>query len=280
MIKLPGSFGQRGRLPPGCWNFGKFTWLLAALLWAGCAGRAPLPSTRTFVFGQDSVAFANETSWNYQIDPVSGRTIHTRRKPAPSYVLHCFVVARSARQFFQNARFDPNLPPVDDATYEKLIRRVVSIDPQRPPGSHEKIVIPGYESLYALTEARGALFKKACGGAWQSYFQRGNWRMILPFTRHQQERMAQKLFASLEQNIPPVVHVVRFPQLSINHAILLFDSQETKEGLLFQGYDPNIPNAPIKLLFNRARRRFIFPPTHYFAGGPVDVYRIYSGWIF
>lgn len=82
--------------------------LLLALLAGGCASSRPGgPVTRRpFVFGQDTLAFANELVWEYRFDDATGVTTTKARVPKPAYTHHCFVVVRSARQFFQHARFE------------------------------------------------------------------------------------------------------------------------------------------------------------------------------
>jgi hypothetical protein len=252
--------------------------LCAALVFSGCANPKPVAWSRPFVFHQDSFAFTNETVWDYRVDPATGKATHAPRESPPSYSHHCFVVARSARQFFQHARFDARQAVAEDATYRRLIRRVVSLDPARESSENQKVVIPGYANLYTFSQAHAALLQAECGGAWQSYFQRGHWRMILPMSTHHQEKMAEQLLASLRQNRPPIVHLVRFPQLSINHAVVLFAADETAREIEFTVYDPNTPTKPVQLKFNRAQRRFIFPANDYFAGGRVDVYQIYHAW--
>ncbi len=254
--------------------------LAVVLTVCGCAGpRTQHPfAERNFTFDKDTFAFANELVWRYDFDPQTGATTTTRREPPPDYTHHCFVVARSARQFFQHARFDASLPKADEATYRRLVRRVVSINPSRELAEEEKIVIPGYGNLREFSQAHEALLKTACGGIWRSYCQRGHWRMILPITRRHQERMARQLADSVRRNRPPVVHLVRFPSLSIDHAALLFDVKETESEIQFSTYDPNYPAQPVLLTYGRRERRFHFPRNHYFAGGVVDVYEIYHRW--
>ncbi|HET7624362.1 MAG TPA: hypothetical protein VFM25_03780 [Verrucomicrobiae bacterium] len=249
---------------------------MAALLFSGCVSR-PFIGSRPFDFQKDTFAFANELVWEYHFDE-NGKWVHQRREPEPDYTHHCFVVARSARQFFQNAKFDPSLPMADDATYRKLIRKVVSVDPARALPDEKKIIIPGYADLREFSEARENDLKAECGGAWESYFQRGHWRMIFPFSRAHQAATAKRLVADLEQNRPPVVHVVRFPQLTINHAILLFDAEETPTNIVFSVYDPNKPDSPKSLVFDRASRTFTFAGNDYWPGGRLDVYEVYRSW--
>ncbi|NBV21649.1 MAG: hypothetical protein EBS05_06975 [Proteobacteria bacterium] len=231
-----------------------------------------------FDFHRDTFAYANETKWVYSVDPITGRQVSTPRVPEPSYALHCFAMARTARQFWWHARFDPSLAAPDEATCRRLIREVVS--GKSPARSVRNIVIPGYTGLREFSATWEALLKRECGGAWQSYFQRGNWRMIFPFTRAHQQSEADRLLSILEQGGLPVVHVLRFPQLTINHTVLLFSVRSNPNTIEFRAYDPNIPEREVGLCFDRATRTFTWPALPYFAGGRVDVYEIYRGWIY
>src|SRR5579859_6660646 len=258
------------------WHF--FTLLCLALVLSGCATSPPslARNERPFNFQKDTFAYANELVWEYHFDQ-QGRWTSRPRRPKPDYTHHCFVVARSARQFFEHARFDPTQPVADSATYRRLVRQVISISPRRVLPDSQKIVIPGYADLRAFSQAWEGLLKAECGGAWQSYFQRGHWRMIMPLSRHHQEKMARQLAADLKADRPPVVHLVRFPQLTINHAVVLFDAAEDEKEIRFSVYDPNKPEKPALLTYDRASRTFNFPANDYFPGGRVDVYEIYRG---
>src|SRR6266496_536599 len=105
---------------------GSFRWLvfLTGLLLAGCAtSPRSTPDARHFIFERDTFAYANELVWEYRFD-AQGKWTHRRHEPKPDYTHHCFVVARSAKQFFQNARFDPALPKADSSTYRRRIHEV------------------------------------------------------------------------------------------------------------------------------------------------------------
>ena len=56
--------------------------------------------------------FAHELVWKYHFDPVTGAMTTFKADPPPTYYHRCFVMARSTRQFFYHARFEPELPPV------------------------------------------------------------------------------------------------------------------------------------------------------------------------
>lgn len=250
---------------------------LIFLLAAGCAS-SPRSFSRPFTFRADTFAYANELVWEYEFDDATGKTSHRKRVPEPEYTHHCFVVARAAKQFFQNARFDPSLPQADDETYRKLVRRVVSVAPRKVLPEDRKVVVPGYANLFDFSRDRARVLQDECGGAWRSYFQKGHWRMIFPLTRAHQERMSRQLLDSLRRNRPAVIHVVRFPSLAINHSLVVFDAEESAQQIVFRVYDPNDPAKPSPLTYNRVTRRFELPRNGYFTGGRVDIYEIYHAW--
>lgn len=251
--------------------------LLVASLCGCTTSRISSAQLRPFEFQRDTFAYPNELLWVYHFE-ADGRWGHEHRKPRPDYANHCFVVARSARQFLLYASFDPSLPVADEATYRRLIRRVVSINPRRVLPESEKATIPGYADLREFSAAWEKLLKAECGGAWQSYVQRGNWRMIFPFSRASQQQTVEQLVTELQSGWPPIVHLVRFPQLTINHAILLYDCADSGKEIVFLAYDPNTPDKPARLVFDRATRTFRFPASDYFLGGRVDVYEVYCAW--
>jgi len=234
----------------------------------------------TFRFERDTFAFANELVWVYRFDPTTGKAVSCRRDPPPTYSLHCFVLARAARQFFYHARFEPAAAPLDDAASRQLVRRVMARNPRRRCAPDQQIVFPGYDSLRAFSQAREPVLKGACGGAWQSYFLRSHWRMILPVFRWQEAWVAPRLAQATREGRVPIVHLVRFPQLTINHGIVLYDVAETGAGFTFTAYDPNSPDHPSALRYEAASRTFLFAANAYWPGGRVDVFQIFHNWLY
>lgn len=232
---------------------------------------------QAFQFPEDAFAFPNETLWSYARDPVSGRQVHLKRSPPPEYHLRCFVMARSAKQFFAHARFDPGAAPPPPESRAQSIATVVSRDPRQTSRWEDRIVFPGYPSLRAFSAANADLCRAGLGGAWQSYLQRGHWRMILPWTRRGQRAEALRLAAAVRANRAPVIHVFTFPALTINHAVVAYAVETTTTGLRFATYDPNAPNAPLPMDFEQGPGEFRLPPTVYFIGGRVDAYEVYCG---
>jgi hypothetical protein len=240
----------------------------------GTAGLAP----RRFEFALDSFAFANELHWAYDFDPATSKTRFSRRVPAPAYAHRCFVLARTARQFLYHAQFDAAQPSTRDENYRLLIREVISRNPRKPCASGECVVIPGFASLREFSAARERLLKEECGGAWRSYVLRSHWRMVFPISRAHQARTATALEAAIRRGDSPIIHLVRFPQLSINHGMVLFGASATTTGLDFEAYDPNDPEKPTTVSYDPAHRTFSLPPNRYWAGGRLDVIEIYRGW--
>ena len=197
--------------------------LLALCFVCGCCTTktAPTASVRRFDFQRDTFSFPNQLLWEYFYD-TNGNWVTRDRDPKPTYWQHCFVLASASKQFFMNARFAPEKPVADEKTYRRLIRRVVSTSPRHALDEAHKIELPGYSDLRSFSREHEQLLKDNCGAAWHSYFQRGHWRIVFPFSRKEQQQMSKQLLARLGKNEIAVIHVVRFPQLTINHALVLF----------------------------------------------------------
>ena len=253
--------------------------VIPVVLLAGCAARpVPAPGRAPFAFPDDAFAFANITVWEYDVDPVSGGITWRPREPPPDFSLRCGTMARLARQFWANARFDPAAPPVDEAAYERLLMQLIDSDARRavtPP-----VVIPGYRSLHEFSATHRELLVRVMAGPWQSYLQRGNWRMIFPFPPGQQRDQAARLLDALAQGWPPVVHVLRYPRTTINHLVLVYAAEETPSEIRFHVYDPNDAEKTVMLTWDRAAELFNYSTTPYFPGGPVRAYEVYDGWLY
>ena len=234
---------------------------------------------RQFEFARDTFAFENETFWEYHFDAASGKTSFSPRQPKPSYAHRCFVLTRAARQFLYHVRFDAGQKAADDPECRRLIREVVARNARQPCPPEKQIVIPGCASLRDLSGARAPLLKAECGGAWRSYVLRSHWRMVFPISRVHQAHTAASLDAALKRNIPPIIHLVKFPALTINHSMILFAAAETGGGVDFQAYDPNNPAQPTRLSFDLKTSTFTLPPNHYWAGGALDIIEIYRNWL-
>ena len=241
---------------------------------AAC-GRAASPGV-PFRFPEDTPAFVNDTVWEYVADPASGTLLWTERRPRPAFALQCGSLARSVRQFHVHARFEPEAPRATAEQYAALIARVLDRDPRRLVADPEPVAIPGYADLRSFSREHESAMKRLIRGP-ASYLQRGNWRMIFRFWPGEQRRVASSLVEAVARGETPIVHVLRYPAMSVNHMVLVYAVEETPDEVRFTAYDPNDAEAPVVLRWDRGARTFVYPRTRYFLGGPVRAYEIYDG---
>jgi hypothetical protein len=230
---------------------------------------------RRFCFERDTFAFAHELVWKYRFDPVTGAMTTYKADPPPTYYHRCFVLVRATRLFFDYARFAPELPPTDAQTYEKLVRQIIASNPRKKCAEENRIVIPGFDGLRSFSKVNEDILKNNCGAAWESYFLRSHWRMIFKVYGRFQEKMAEKLKRSVQKRGVSLVHLFRFPRITINHGIVLYDFTETDDKISFTAYDPNLPEQPVELIYEKKLRAFTFAPNIYWGGGVLSVMEIF-----
>lgn len=247
-------------------------------LTSACAtsSREPIPERR-FDFARDTFDYTNVNRWLYEfaVGP-EGETVRHKLSHAEE-TQRCTVMSKTTRQFFYAARFEPDAPRVSDDEYRALIREVVAFDPRSDRPASERVTIPGYADLRALSAAHEALLREVIRGGTLGYMQRGNWRLIFAFSPDHQRGIARELVDDLERGHPPLVHIANFPKVDINHTALVIDVEETPVELRFQVYDPNDAEGPVPLVFDRATATFHYARTDYFRGGPTKVWEIYDG---
>jgi len=269
--------------------------MLAALaVWVGVLGAASvqagewempepalLSAPRTdFDVSQDTFAFANGLRWSYSDDDPEAPEPVPLPESNQDFDQRCSQMARAARQFYYASRFAPSLPRRSEGEYQELIARVMKSDPRQTAPAEDPVVIPGFSNLHELSLALPETVKKALGGRWRAYFQRGNWRMVFAFSPEHQRRTADELLASLERGHPPIVHVMNFPHVTVNHTLLLHRAEATPLEILFQAYDPNNPGNETVLHYERAEARFDLQETRYWPGGRVTAYEVFRGLLY
>ena len=239
-----------------------------------------------FRFDKDTFSFANETVYVYPKGYAEKRKLKPGEKP-PAFVLHCFAMSRAAEQFRNFARFEPSQPPPDDATLVRLVRRVTGRGAWRSPlPPDERVVIPGYADLHALSKARPLVLQKNIGLGWTAYTRVGNWRMFFFLLngptqqRHTQERVE----GCLARNDLFIAYLTASPSLSINHAVVIYGRrpatpQDEAAGVIhYLVYDPNHPDAPRDMAYDTRLCEFSYQKDWDFVGGKVTVLQAYSYW--
>jgi hypothetical protein len=241
------------------------------LLLMGCASvpaldhHAPRPAPGASIrFGVDTFAFANEIRWK---NP--GKT--------ELYANYCFVMARAVTQFHRFARFAPGMARVEPSAYTALVSAVVARSPwEDMPSAEEQTVIPGYASLYELSAAQEEAVKTGLGGRFWTMVHWTNWRVFLPWTRGQQERVAAETVAELDLGRPVQLLVTNLPKVELNHTVVAYDYRIYDGRFLeFIVYDPNEPQAPGWVAFDRAERRFFASGVYDTEPGEIRAFRMY-----
>lgn len=245
--------------------------ILLAVVASGCASVAPMdvvvrrPSPPDLLrFGVDTFAFANES--------------RSKNPDKPDlYANYCFVMARAVTQFQRFARFDPAAPRVAPEEYVARVRQVLAHDPWKEPRpAAERIVIPGYASLHEFSRAQEAAVKEGLVGRFWSLVHWTNWRVVFPFPRWHQERVAREILAELGDGRPVQLLVTNFPTWELNHTVLAYAYRLDAAGnVLFTVYDPNDPTTPGRVTFERAGRRFEASRLFDTEQGPIRAFRMY-----
>lgn len=252
---------------------------LTLFLVAGLTGQRACASD--FRFHRDTFAFANETVFEYHHGVAHLRKPSATESKRRPYNSRCFVMSRAAMQFRKFARFDPRGAPLDDPALTERVRAITGRPAWRealPPA--QRIVIPGHPSLRALSSARGRILQDNIGIGWTTYVRFGSIRMLYEFTRSYQERTHAELDATLARGDLFVAHLSTFPNLSINHAVLVYGrkpaARASKAIERYTVYDPNHPDAPRELTWSPTDRAFAYQKDRDFVGGFVRVYQVYG----
>jgi len=138
----------------------RFGFLLSVLVLSGCAHHATFSrAERSFQFGRDTFAFANETVWQY--DQGQRLQKETGRIKEEKYSRRCFVMSRASLQFWKFAHFEPRASKLSSKVLAERIRLITRREVWREPLSPtEKIVIPGYVNLHEFSRQEGSLLRQ------------------------------------------------------------------------------------------------------------------------
>jgi hypothetical protein len=259
----------------------------ASLCWPALFFIAALPAKSAiasdFRFNRDTFAFANETVFEYRDGLAHLRKPSATKNRPLSYTRRCFVMSRAAMQFRKFARFDPHGAPLDDRTLAERVRAIT-----RRPAWEEalpadrRIVVPGYTNLRAMSRKRSRVLQDNIGIGWTTYLRFGNIRIFFEHTREHQERTHADLDATLARGELFVAYLSTFPNLSINHAVLVYARERASPSAgtaaieRYVVYDPNHPEAPRELTWSPTDRAFAFQKDWDFVGGFVRAYQVYG----
>jgi hypothetical protein len=183
--------------------------------------------------------------------------VHHRGKP-DLYASRCFVLARAVVQFQRFARFEPGAPRLTAAEYTARVQRITRRAPWRAPlPAAERVVVPGFASLHELTREEEAAVKAGLPRRLWTILHWTNWRMVFPYPRSQQERVAAETVAELQAGRPVQLLITDFPRIRLNHSVLVFDYRvRDPDAVDLFVYDPNDPTEPGVIRYDRRVSRY------------------------
>lgn len=230
--------------------------------------------SRAFNPTTDVFSFSNELYFDYKPTESDDVNIsHQAKRKIPDYSRHCFILTRSALQFYKFAEFRPDLPKVSDAKYCKIVKRLSRI-PAWSSRPSKKIAIPGYPDLYAFSVEHKLLFQKKLGLWWAPFWRIGNWRIVLPVPRSGQKKLAGWLKNELDAERIHAIYITRFKPL--NHCLVAYKYAIQPNGdLVFNVYDPNQPGKIVHLTYQSSNCSFYFDKTSYYKGGLITALKLY-----
>ena len=259
--------------PWGVSGFGPRLVCALVLLAAGCVSAPRLdtvlraaPPPPAIRFGVDTLAFLNES--------------RSKNPGKPDlYANWCFVMVRAVTQFHRFARFDPAAPRLPSEEYTARVGRVTSRAPWRPPlPPDDRIVIPGYASLFELSRGEEAAVKAGLGGRFWTWLHWTNWRVTFPVTSAQQEGVVRETLAELQAGQPVQWLVTNLPTFELNHTVLVYDYRvDDRQAVEFIVYDPNDPTTPGLIRFDPHARGFSSTRVYDTSVGPIRAFRMYYG---
>ena len=191
------------------------------------------------------------------------------------YAHYCFVLARAARQFFQNARFDPTAPRLDHAAYVERVRRVVARAAWEPAlPADDRVVIPGYTNLREFSAAEQTAVKEGLPGRFWTWVHWTNWRIGLPVGRTHQRHVLEEIEAELAAGRLVQLLVTNFPTPELNHTVIVFAARSNGAATELTTWDPNEPEGPGTITFDD-ERGFWATRVYETRPGPIRVFRMY-----
>jgi hypothetical protein len=260
-------------MPGACRSLAVVVVVAGALLGPGCVSTPPLdtalkvPAPAPVIrFGVDTFAFPNE--------------VRTKNAGKPDlYANWCFVMVRAVTQFHRFARFDPTGGRLSADEYAERVNQVTARPPwDEPLAPDERIVIPGYPSLYEFSRAEERAVKDGLGSRFWTWVHWTNWRVVFPMPRAQQAGVARETLAELSARRPVQWLITNFPVFELNHTVHAYDYRVVEAGVVeFAVYDPNDPQSPGAIRFDPAARRFWATRVHDTSVGPIRAFRMYYG---
>jgi len=238
---------------------------------AACAGVVPLETALRepariqpiLRFGEDMFAFRNDV-----------RALNPGEDDL--YFNYCFVMTRGVAQFHKFARFDPMRPKLSAEQYIERVQQVVARSPwQDALPADDRVLIPGYANLHDFSRGEERAVKAGLGGKFWTLVHWTNWRVTFPVSREHQGQVAAEILAELRAGRPVLLLVTNWPEPELNHGVAAYDFRINDGAVEFVVYDPNEPERPGIIGFEREPSRFWATQLFDTKPGPIRAFRMY-----
>src|SRR5262249_24614224 len=222
-----------------------------------------------------------EMFWVYVLAVGNASGEHSARPHPPDlYANYCFVLARGVRQFHNFARFDATAPRVDAQQYTRLVREVTSREPWDPPlPPAERIVIPGFPNLRALSAAEEGAVKAGLNGRFWTLVHWTNWRVTMPLPDGHQAAVLDEVLDELAAGRLVQLLITNWPKHELNHTVIAYAYRDVANGVELIVWDPNDPSEPGTISFDAGRQGFISTHVYDTSVGPIRLFRMYYSWL-
>src|SRR2546426_619821 len=102
-----------------------------------------------------------------------------------------------------------------------------------------------------------------------------NWRVTFWVTRGHQEHVAHEIVSELRAGRLVQLLVTNWPKPELNHTVVAFESRDAGSTVDFVVWDPNDPDAPGIVTFDRHAGRFWATRVYDTEPGAIRVFRMY-----
>jgi hypothetical protein len=108
-----------------------------------------------------------------------------------------------------------------------------------------------------------------------TWFHWTNWRIGLPVSTAHQANVADEVARELAGGRLVQLLVTNWPNPELNHTVVAYRSDDRADRIDFTVWDPNEPEAPGTVTFDRIAQRFWATELYATRPGPIRAFRMY-----
>jgi hypothetical protein len=136
------------------------------------------------------------------------------------------------------------------------------------------VVIPGFASLREFSAAEEAAIKEGLETRFWTLVHWTNFRVVHPLPAAHQVNVAAEIVGDLASGRLVQLLVTNWPIPELNHTVVAYEYHRTPATIDFTVWDPNNPDAPGIITFDRRARHFWATRVHDTRPGVIRVFRM------